>query len=121
MSKTVLIVEDNELHMKLFNDLLLSEGYETLQATDGMKGLELAREHKPDLIVMDIQLPKISGLDLTRTLKADDGLKAIPVVAVTAFALKGDKEAILAAGCDDYISKPISIGEFLETIAKHLS
>ncbi len=121
MSKTVLIIEDNELNMKLLNDLLQSKGYGTLLAADGVKGLELAREHKPDLIIMDIQLPGISGLEVTRTLKADDEMKAIPVVAVTAFARQGDKEAILEAGCDAYIAKPISIVDFMETVARHLS
>ena len=121
MSKTVLIVEDNELNMKLLNDLLCSNGYETLQAADGMQGLELAREHIPDLIIMDIQLPGISGLKVTRTLKADDEMKAIPVVAVTAFARQGDKETILEAGCDDYIAKPISISNFIETVTRYLS
>ncbi len=121
MPKTVLIVEDNELNMKLLNDLLQSKGYGTLLAADGVKGLELARQHKPDLIIMDIQLPGISGLEVTRTLKADDELKAIPVVAVTAFARQGDKEAILEAGCDAYIAKPISIVDFMETVARHLS
>src|SRR2546423_13526908 len=91
-SKTVLIVEDNELNMKLFNDLLEAHGYATLQTRDGMEALKIAREHRPDLIVMDIQLPEVSGLDVTKWLKEDDNLREIPVIAVTAFAMKGDEE-----------------------------
>jgi len=121
MTKKILIVEDNELNMKLFNDLLRAHGYETVQTIDGRDVLELARQHEPDLILMDIQLPEISGLDVTRMLKADDGLKHIPVIAVTAFAMKGDEEKIREGGCEDYIAKPISVPNFLETINKHLN
>ena len=121
MAKTILIVEDHELNMKLFNDLLQARGYETLQSTDGSDVLDIAREQNPDLIIMDIQLPERSGLELTKDLKADDDLKHIPVVAVTAFAMKGDEEKILEGGCDDYIAKPISVPQFLETVKKHLS
>lgn len=87
MPKTVLIVEDNELNMKLFNDLLEAHGYQTVQTRNGLEALDLARAHRPDLILMDIQLPEVSGLDVTRWLKEDDELKTIPVVAVTAFAM----------------------------------
>ena len=118
MTKTILIVEDNDLNMKLQNDLLQAHGYDTLQSVDGKDALSLAREHHPDLIIMDIQLPEISGLEYTKMLKADEGLKDIPVLAVTAFALKGDEEKIRAAGCDGYIAKPISVHHFLETVAK---
>lgn len=90
----VLIVEDNELNMKLFHDLLEAHGVETVETRDGKEVLELAREHKPDLILMDIQLPEISGLDVTKALKADEELKSIPVIAVTAFAMKGDEQKI---------------------------
>ena len=121
MPKTILIVEDNELNMKLFNDLLQSYGYEVMQLTDGVEVLEVSQNHRPDLIVMDIQLPGRSGLEIIKDLKADEDLKQIPIVAVTAFAMKGDEEDIRAAGCDDYVSKPISIPLFLETVAKHLS
>ena len=93
-TKTVLIVEDNELNMKLFHDLLDAHGYNILQTKDGMEALDIAREHHPDLILMDIQLPEVSGLEVTKWLKEDDSLKAIPVVAVTAFAMKGDEEVI---------------------------
>ena len=120
MPKKVLIVEDNELNMKLFNDLLEAHGYETLQTKDGFKALELAREHTPDLILMDIQLPEVSGLEVTKWLKDDDTLSAIPVVAVTAFAMKGDEERIRQGGCEAYISKPISVPKFIETIKSYL-
>lgn len=116
----VLIVEDNELNMKLFQDLLEAHGVETIETRDGKEVLELAREHKPDLILMDIQLPEISGLDVTKSLKADDDLKNIPVIAVTAFAMKGDEQKIREGGCEDYISKPISVTHFLEVIQKYI-
>ena len=118
MTKTILIVEDNELNMKLFNDLLCANGYRTLQTRDGREVLGLVRSNRPDLILMDIQLPEISGLEVIRMLKEDPDLKAIPVIAVTAFAMKGDEERIREAGCDGYISKPIRHREFLDTV-KH--
>ncbi|KZL15244.1 response regulator [Pseudovibrio sp. Ad37] len=120
MQKTVLIVEDNELNMKLFNDLLEAHGYATLQSRNGMEALELARAHKPDLILMDIQLPEVSGLEVTKWIKEDDDLKIIPVIAVTAFAMKGDEERIRQGGCEAYISKPISVSSFLETVSGFL-
>ncbi len=116
MAKTVLIVEDNELNMKLFHDLLEAHGYATLEARHGIEALALARKHRPDLILMDIQLPEISGLEVTKQLKDDESLRHIPVVAVTAFAMKGDEERILAGGCEAYLSKPISVGKFIETV-----
>jgi two-component system cell cycle response regulator DivK len=112
MAKTVLIVEDNELNMKLFNDLLEAHGYRTLQTRDGLSALDIAREHHPDLILMDIQLPEVSGLEVTKWLKEDDNLRHIPVIAVTAFAMKGDEQRIREGGCEAYISKPISVGSF---------
>ncbi len=118
--KTILIVEDNELNMKLFNDLLEAHGYATLKTRDGIEAIKMARTHRPDLIIMDIQLPEISGLDVTKWLKEDDNLRDIPVIAVTAFAMKGDEEKIREGGCQDYIAKPISVAKFLETIEKHL-
>ncbi len=121
MPKTILIVEDNDLNMKLFNDLLQAHGYETLQTMDGRDVLKLARDHSPDLIIMDIQLPEISGLEVTKMLKADDELKDIPVIAVTAFAMKGDEEKIREGGCEGYIAKPISVPTFLDTVAKFLN
>ena len=120
MAKRVLIVEDNELNMKLFHDLLEAQGYETLEVREGMSALTVAREHAPDLILMDIQLPEISGLEVTKWLKEDKALRHIPVVAVTAFAMKGDEERIREGGCEAYISKPISVGYFLETVRKFL-
>jgi len=118
MTKTVLIVEDNELNMKLFNDLLEAHGYSTLQTRDGLSALDIAREHMPDLILMDIQLPEVSGLEVTKWLKEDEHLRAIPIIAVTAFAMKGDEEKIREGGCEAYISKPISVNSFLETVDK---
>ena len=120
MAKTVLIVEDNELNMKLFHDLLEANGYETLQTRNGLEALDLARKHMPDLILMDIQLPEVSGLEVTKWLKEDDELRSIPVIAVTAFAMKGDEERIRAGGCEAYISKPISVAKFLETVKHYL-
>ena len=120
-AKTVLIVEDNELNMKLFHDLLDAHGYAILQTRDGMEALDIAREHRPDLILMDIQLPEVSGLEVTKWLKEDDSLKAIPVVAVTAFAMKGDEEKIREGGCEDYIAKPISVVSFIQTVQKYLN
>ena len=120
MAKKVLIVEDNELNMKLFHDLLEAQGYETLQTREGLSALALAREHQPDLILMDIQLPEISGLEVTKWLKEDDALSHIPVIAVTAFAMKGDEEKIREGGCEAYIAKPISVVQFLETVDRFL-
>lgn len=120
MAKKVMIVEDNELNMKLFHDLLDSQGYETIGTNDGFLAADLAREHKPDLILMDIQLPEVSGLEVTKWLKEDDELKVIPVIAVTAFAMKGDEERIRQGGCEAYISKPISVSKFLETIRSYV-
>ncbi|RMF08093.1 MAG: response regulator [Alphaproteobacteria bacterium] len=117
-AKKVLIVEDNELNMKLFSDLLGAHGYETIKTNDGMKALELARQHKPDLILMDIQLPEVSGLEVTKWIKEDEALKVIPVVAVTAFAMKGDEEKIREGGCEDYIAKPINVAGFIETVKR---
>ncbi|MBX9706824.1 MAG: response regulator [Caulobacteraceae bacterium] len=121
MSKKVLIVEDNELNMKLFHDLLDSQGYQTLQTREGLQAMALARQHMPDLILMDIQLPEISGLEVTKWLKDDEELAHIPVIAVTAFAMKGDEERIRQGGCEAYISKPISVMHFLDTVKKHLN
>lgn len=120
MKKTVLIVEDNELNMKLFNDLLEAHGYATLKTSHGIEAMELARAHKPDLILMDIQLPEVFGLEVTRWLKADDELKSIPVIAITAFAMKGDEERIREGGCEAYMSKPISVSKFIATVKTYL-
>lgn len=120
MTKTVLIVEDNELNMKLFNDLLVAQGYETVKRGDGASGLEAARSVKPDLILMDIQLPEISGIEVTKWIKEDPALCHIPIIAVTAFAMKGDEEKIRDAGCEAYISKPISVPDFIKTVRLYI-
>ena len=120
LQKTILIVEDNDLNMKLFHDLLEAHGYRILQTKDGMESLNLARQHRPHLKLMDIQLPEVSGLEVTKWLKEDDDLKSIPVIAVTAFAMKGDEEKIREGGCEAYIAKPISVANFLQTIARFL-
>lgn len=119
-NKKVMIVEDNELNMKLFNDLLVSQGYTVVQTNNGLKAYGLAKEEKPDLILMDIQLPEISGLEITKQIKGDKSLQDIPIIAVTAFAMKGDEEKIRQGGCEAYIAKPISIPSFLSTIKKFL-
>jgi two-component system, cell cycle response regulator DivK len=119
--KKVLIVEDNDLNMKLFNDLLVAHGYGTLQTKDGTEALALARQYRPDLILMDIQLPEVSGLQVTQWIKSDDILRSIPVIAVTAFAMKGDEEKIRDGGCEAYIAKPISVSSFLKTVERFLS
>ena len=120
MSKTVLIVEDNELNMKLFHDLLEAHGYNTIGTRNGIEALDLARRHHPDLVLMDIQLPEVSGLEVTKWLKDDPQLKTIPVVAVTAFAMRGDEERIREGGCEAYLSKPISVAKFLATVRTYL-
>lgn len=120
MTKTVLIVEDNEMNMKLFNDLLQAHGYNTIQTNNGHEAKDLASTHQPDLIIMDIQLPEISGIEVTKILKAEEALAPIPIIAVTAFAMKGDEEKILEGGCDGYISKPISVPVFIETVQNFL-
>ncbi|MFD1696849.1 response regulator [Roseibium aestuarii] len=120
MAKTVLIVEDNELNMKLFHDLLEAHGYGTLQTRTGIEALELVRKHRPDLVLMDIQLPEVSGLEVTKWIKEDEEISMIPVIAVTAFAMKGDEERIRQGGCEAYISKPISVAKFLETVRSYL-
>ena len=116
MTKTVLIVEDNELNMKLFNDLLEAYGYRTIKTMSGQDAMSLARAHRPDVILMDIQLPEISGEDIIEWMKSDPDLRAIPIIAVTAFAMKGDEERIRAKGCEAYLSKPISVAKFLEVV-----
>ena len=116
MAKTVLIVEDNELNMKLFHDLLEAHGYRTVGTRSGIEALDLARKHRPDLIIMDIQLPHVSGLELIGQMKTDAALRAVPIMAVTAYAGKGDEEQIKAAGAEAYVSKPISVIKFIESV-----
>lgn len=121
MAKTILIVEDNELNMRLFTDLLQAHGYETIQSLDGSDAIELAKSRKPDLIIMDIQLPGMSGIEITKLLKADNDTSGIPVIAVTAFAMKGDEERIMEAGFSSYVAKPVSVPSFLDNVARFLS
>jgi len=121
MAKTILIVEDNALNMKLFHDLLVAQGHRVLGAGEGIAALSLASQHKPDLILMDIQLPAISGLEVTRWLKEDAALAAIPVIAITAFAMQGDEDRIREGGCEAYISKPIAVSSFLETVGRFIN
>lgn len=120
MTGKVLVVEDNELNMKLFHDLLEAHGVAVVPLRDGRQVLETARAERPDVILMDIQLPEVSGLEVTQWLKADPDLKSIPIVAVTSFAMKGDEQKFRDGGCDDYISKPISVVKFMDTVRKYL-
>lgn len=120
MTQRILIVEDNELNLKLFRDLLAANGFETVETREGLEAISLTRNMRPDLILMDIQLPEISGLDITRKIKADPELRHIPVIAVTAFAMKDDETRILEAGCEAYLSKPIAIDQFLTVVRRFL-
>jgi two-component system cell cycle response regulator DivK len=118
---TVLLVEDNPTNMKLAMTLLESAGHHVLIATDAEAGLAMARAERPALILMDIQLPGMDGLEATKQLKSDDQTRSIPVIALTALAMKGDEERIRAAGCDGYIGKPMRYQEFLATVADQLA
>ncbi len=120
MRNVILIVDDDTQNRKLFRDLLQIKGYHTLEAVNGQQGVELAKSKEPDLILMDVQMPVMSGLEATKILKADDDTKNIPILSVTAYAMKGDEEKIREAGFDGYITKPVDIKEFLTTIAKYL-
>ncbi len=121
MTKVILIVEDDPKNLTLFRALLQVSGYKTIEATSGKQGIELAKASHPDLILMDIQMPEISGLEATRILKADFTTSNIPVLALTAYAMKGDAERILQAGCDGYLAKPVDIKELLKEVAKYVS
>jgi two-component system, cell cycle response regulator DivK len=118
--KTILVVEDNDINLKLLGEILVTHGYHVLKTKDGLEAFRLARLYRPDLILMDIQLPDVSGLEVTKLLKADDDLKSIPVVAVTAFAMKGDEERIRAGGCEGYLAKPVAIDDLLRTVSAFL-
>ena len=118
-SKKVLIVEDNQLNLKLLKDLLEYHGYQVLTTGLGEAVLDMARRHKPDLILMDIQLPDITGTEAARRLKADEHTRSIPIVAVTAFAMSEDRAKVLASGCDEYVAKPISVIEFLQLVERY--
>lgn len=120
-TKRILIVEDNELNMKLLHDVLEAHGYHIITSRQGRSAHPLAREHRPHLILMDIQLPDISGLEAARRLKADAATRDIPIIAVTAFAMAGDERRTLESGCDAYIAKPIRLREFLETVETFIS
>ena len=120
MTKTVLIVEDNELNMKLFHDVLEAHGYATIETRSGVEAVGLARKHRPDLIIMDIQLPEVSGMEVIQWLKDDDQLRHIPVIAITAYAMKGDEEKIRQGGCEAYLSKPIAVAKFVETVRNYI-
>jgi two-component system, cell cycle response regulator DivK len=118
--KRILVVEDNRDNMTLIVDVLSSLDYEVLQAGDGELGVELAQSQKPDLILMDLSLPRMDGWTATRTIKADPAVQHIPVIALTAHAMVGDKERALEAGCDDYLSKPIDLPELARKLNKYL-
>jgi two-component system, cell cycle response regulator DivK len=115
----ILVVEDNERNMKLFRDVLHASGYRTLEAATGERAVELALEHRPDLVLMDIQLPDIDGVEALDRLRADERLSSVPVLALTAQAMEGDRERFLAAGFDGYLSKPVNIAEFVATVKRY--
>jgi two-component system cell cycle response regulator DivK len=115
----ILVVEDNELNMKLFRDVLVAKGFRALEATTGGEAVDLAVEQTPDLVLMDIQLPDADGVDVLHRLRTDDRTAAIPVLAVTAQAMQGDRERFLAAGFDGYVSKPLHVGELIDTVRRH--
>ena len=115
----ILVVEDNELNMKLFRDVLVAGGYRTLEATTGGEAVELATEHAPDLVLMDIQLPDLGGVQALGRLRANERTAAIPVVALTAQAMDGDRERFLAAGFNGYLSKPVNVRELIGTVRLH--
>ncbi len=121
MGKVILIVEDDPKIIILTRDILSVSGYTTLEATDGKQGVALARCKKPDLILMDIQLPVMNGLEATKILKSDAETKDIPIIALTAYAMKGDEEKIYEAGCVEYMTKPFEISTLLKKVAEHLS
>ena len=120
MAKRILVVEDNDLNRRLFCDVLKSQGYEVEPVADGIGALDAARGFAPDLMIMDIQLPNVSGLELIEQAKRDDALAAVPVLAVTAYAGKGDEESIMAAGANGYLAKPVSIGPFMAAVRELL-
>jgi two-component system, cell cycle response regulator DivK len=115
----VLVVEDNDKNMKLFRDVLVASGYRTLEATTGAQAVKLAAEHAPDLVLMDIELPDIDGVETLSRLRADERTASIPVLALTAQAMHGDRQRFLASGFDDYISKPVNVVEFVDTVRQH--
>jgi two-component system, cell cycle response regulator DivK len=119
VSAQILVVEDNEKNMKLFRDVLLATGYRTLEATTGTEAVALATEHAPDLVLMDIQLPDIDGIEALGRLRTDDRTASLPVLALTAQAMEGDRERFLAAGFDGYVAKPVNLADFLASVRHH--
>lgn len=117
----IMIVEDNAMNMRLFSDLLKSKNYTVIECPEGLKAIDTVKAQKPDLILMDIQMPEISGLEITRRIRKTPGISETKIIAVSAFAMDGDSKKMMEAGCNDYISKPISIVPFFETVAKHLN
>jgi two-component system cell cycle response regulator DivK len=115
----ILVVEDNDKNMKLFRDVLLATGYRTLEATTGGQAVALATEHAPDLVLMDIQLPDIDGVEALGRLRIDDRTASLPVLALTAQAMEGDRERFLAAGFDGYVAKPVNVADFLATVRRY--
>jgi CheY-like chemotaxis protein len=118
--KTILVVEDNELNMKLVKGLIKIGKHRMLEAVDAESGIQLIREQRPDLVLMDIQLPGMDGLSAAKVIKEDPALKDIPIVALTSYAMQGDEEKALASGCTGYIAKPIDTRKFLETVSQYL-
>ena len=121
MSKRILVVEDTQNNRRILNDLLTNAGFEVIEAVDGEKGVAMAAEQKPDLILMDIQLPLVDGYEATRRIKANPALGKIPIIAVTSYALSGDDVKARAAGCDDYVTKPFSPRALLAKVREHLA
>lgn len=120
MSKRILYVEDNFQNKRLVRKILTAKGYDVLEAEDGLTGVEVATNQKPDLILMDISLPGIDGVEATQRIKAQEKTSLIPVIALTANAMRGDRERFIAAGCDDYLPKPISTADLISMIKGHL-
>jgi two-component system cell cycle response regulator DivK len=120
MSKRILVVEDQEDNRQILRDLLGNAGFQLIEAEDGEKAITLAGQHKPDLILMDIQLPLLDGYEATRRIKADPALRTIPIIVITSYALSGDEEKAKAAGCDAYVAKPYSPRQLMATIRAHL-
>ena len=118
MKQTILVVEDNPVNTELVKDILFELGHSVVHSETGVDAMQLVRTHQPALILMDIRLPRLSGIDVTKFIKAQDDLKHIPIIALTAPAMKGDEEKIRNGGCEAYIAKPISVSSFLETIEK---
>ena len=119
--KRILIVEDDPSNLKLFRDILQYKGYEILEATDGREAIAAVKAHRPDLVLMDIQLPVMNGIEATRRIKEDEATRHIRIVALTANAMDGDEERMIRAGCHDYISKPIHVQEFIDRIASYFA